>query len=224
MSGHPPASDERARYVPPALGDRQASLTPWRPRPGKRVERGQAPAPPELAGETLRRMMAAAKTSVAVRRDEHHRIRAGAGDRVADHVRGYVGQPPESTLLPRRDQGGDRIFVCHRGPGGGEREPSPRAFTAAGDRPHRRRPAARTVGAEQEWERSPAARAEIRTQAGAGHAAARQKEVENHIAPTLERKDARVAHRSVSKRLLLERVFGAPRQPVQIPHPVVGVE
>lgn len=169
-------------------------------------------------------MMTATEAPVAVRRDEHHRIGVRAGDRVADHVRGYLGQPPEAALLPRRDQSGDRVFICHRGPGGGEREPPPRAFTAPGDWPQRRRAAPCTVGAEQEWERNPAASAEIRTQAGAGHAAPREDEVENHIASKLERKDARVARASVSKALILERVFGAPRQPVQIPHLVVGVE
>lgn len=67
------------------------------------------------------------------------------------------------------------------------------------------------MGAEQEWERSPAARAEIRTQPGAGHAAARQDKVENHIDPTLGRKAARVGRGFVPKGLLLERVLGAPR-------------
>jgi hypothetical protein len=169
-------------------------------------------------------MMAPTEAPVAVRRDEHHRIGARAGDRVTDHVRGQLGEPPEAALLPGRDQGGDCAFICDRGPGGGERDPPTRAFTAPGDRPQRRRAAARAVRAEQEWERSPAAFAEIRTQAGAGQTAAREDEVENHIASKLERKDARVGHASVSKELLLEGVFGAPRQPVQIPHPVVGVE
>lgn len=169
-------------------------------------------------------MMAPTEAPVTVRRDEHHRIGARAGDRVTDNVRGQLGQPPEATLLPGRDQGGDCAFICDRGPGGGEREPPTRAFTAPGDRPQRRCAAACAVGAEQEWERRPAAVAEILTQAGAGQAAAREDEVENHIASTLERKDARVGNASVSKELLLERVFGAPRQPLQIPHPVVGVE
>jgi hypothetical protein len=66
------------------------------------------------------------------------------------------------------------------------------------------------VGAEQEREVSPAAEAEIRTQLGAGHAAAWQEKVENHISATVERKTARVAHDFVSKALLLERVLVAP--------------
>jgi hypothetical protein len=170
-------------------------------------------------------MMAATETPVAVRGDEHHRIGVRAGDSVADDIRGNLGEPPEAALLPRRDQRGDRVFICHRGPCGGERDPPPGAFTAPGDRPQRRCAAARTVGAEQEWERNPAAVAEIRTQAGAGHAAAREDQVENHIASKLERKDARVARGSVPKELLLlERVLGAPREPALIPHPVVGVE
>lgn len=169
-------------------------------------------------------MMAATETPVAVRGDEHHRIGIRAGDSVADDIRGYLGEPPETALLPGGDQRGDCVLICHRGPCGGERDPPPRAFTAPGDGPQRRRAAACTVSAEQEWERNPAAVAEIRTQAGAGHTAAREDQVENHIASKLERKDARVARGSAPKRLLLERVFGAPRQPVLIPHPVVGVE
>lgn len=170
-------------------------------------------------------MMATTEAPVPVRRDEHHRVGVRAGDRVTDDVRGYPGQPPEAALLPGHDQSGDRVFICHRGPGGGEREPPPRALTAPGDGPQRRRAAACTVGPEQEWERSPAALAEIRTQAGARHAAAREDEVENHIASKLERKDARVARETASKvKLLFERVLLAPRQPAQIPHPVVGVQ
>jgi hypothetical protein len=169
-------------------------------------------------------MMAATETPVAVRWDEHHGIGVRAGDSVADDIRGYLGEPPEAALLPGRDQRGDCVFICHRGPCGGERDPPARAFTAPGDGPQRRCAAPCTVGAEQEWERNPAAVAEIRTQAGAGHAAAREDQVENHIASKLERKDARVSRGSVPKRLLLEQVLGAPRQPVLVPHPVVGVE
>lgn len=80
------------------------------------------------------------------------------------------------------------------------------------------------MGAEQERELSPAAKAEIRTQLGAGDAAARKQEVENHISTTVERKTARVAHDSVSKALLLERVLGAPGHPGLLPHPIVRVE
>jgi hypothetical protein len=170
-------------------------------------------------------MMAATETPVAVRGDEHQRIGVRAGDSVADDIRRHLGEPAEAALLPGRDQRGDCVFICHRGPCGGERDPPPRAFTAPGDGPQRRCAAPCTVGAEQEWERNPAAVAEIRTKAGAGHATTREDQVENHIASKLERKDARVARKSVPKGLLLlERVFGAPRQPLQIAHPVVGVE
>lgn len=91
------------------------------------------------------------------------------------------------------------MLICDRCPGGGEREPPARALPAPRDGPHRRRAATGAMGAEQEWERSPAARAEIRTQLGTGHAAARQDEVEYHIASTLERRAARVAHGFVTK-------------------------
>jgi hypothetical protein len=93
-------------------------------------------------------MMAATETPVAVRGDEHHGIGVRAGDSVADDIRGNLGEPPEAAFLPGRDQRGDRVFICHRGPCGGERDPPPGAFTAPGDRPQRRRAAARTVGAE----------------------------------------------------------------------------
>ncbi len=80
------------------------------------------------------------------------------------------------------------------------------------------------MGTEQERELSPAAEAEIRTQLGARHAAAREQEVENHISATVERKTARVAHDFVSKALLLERVLVAPGHPGLFPHPIVRVE
>lgn len=55
---------------------------------------------PELSGETLRGMVAAAHAPVAVGRDE----RDGVGDRaregVGDDVRRQLGQPTEPALLP----------------------------------------------------------------------------------------------------------------------------
>lgn len=169
-------------------------------------------------------MVAAADAPVAVGRDEGDGVGDRAREGVGDDVRRQLGQPPEPALLPRGHDCGHGRLVCHGRTGGGEREPTARALATAPHRPRRRRAAALAVDAEQERERSPAVRAEILTQTGAGNAATRQEKVEKHIASTLAGKSARVVHGSVPKALLLERVLGSARQPLLLPHPVVGIE
>jgi hypothetical protein len=73
-------------------------------------------------------MVAAPETSVAVWRHERQRVGVRSGDYVADHVGRQLGQPAKAVLLPRPYEGGDRVLVCDRRPGGGERDPPARAF------------------------------------------------------------------------------------------------
>ncbi|HKI23990.1 MAG TPA: hypothetical protein VKA24_11285 [Gaiellaceae bacterium] len=56
---------------------------------------------PELSGETLRGMVAAAHAPVAVGRDERYAVSGRAGEAVGDDLRRELGQPPEPALLPR---------------------------------------------------------------------------------------------------------------------------
>ena len=144
-------------------------------------------------------MVASADAPVAVGRDERERVGVGPGKGGADDVRRQFREPAQPALLPRSYDCRDSTLVSDGGAGGGEREPTPRAFPAPPHRPGRRCAAPSTVHPEQEGERSPAARAEILTQAGAGNATARQDKVEKHIGTTLARKSSRVARGFVPK-------------------------
>ena len=126
-------------------------------------------------------MVPAPHAPVAVRGDEDDRIDSGRSDDVEDGVRSQLGEAPKAAFLPRRDNRGNGLFVRDRSPSGGEREPPARALPAARHRPRRRRAAAGAVRAEEERQRRPAAGAEILTQPGAGNAATREEQVEDHM-------------------------------------------
>ena len=148
--------------------------------------------------QPLGRMVAALDAAVAVARHEAESLDVGTLDGLDDDVCRLCGEGAESAFLPRREQWAHRPVI---GDGGarGEREPTPRAFEAAVDRPGGGRAAARTRRAAQTWEQSEAAGAERFSEPTTSGAAARNQQVEQHIRPKLRGQDARVSDETAPK-------------------------
>ena len=134
---------EGSANISPARVAREAALRAQGPRPAQERSDRQPPEPGELAGETLGRMVPTAQAAVAVGRDERDQLCGRRLDDLGDDRGGKRGEPSEAMLLPGGDDGANRRVVLDRRPGGGEREPTARAFAAAGDRPGGRGPTSR---------------------------------------------------------------------------------
>src|SRR5262249_60017318 len=102
--------------------------------PQERSDR-QLPAPPELVGEILGRMVAAPEAPVSVRRDEADQLRGRCGDELVDKAGGERGESAQSVLLPGGDDPADGRVVLDRSARRGERDSAAGALPAALDRP-----------------------------------------------------------------------------------------
>src|SRR5581483_9477459 len=113
------------------------AVQPLEERPAR-----QLPEERELAGEPLRRVVAALEPARTVGRDEGEDIDRGRRQLLRDESRRLRREPAQAALLPGVDEPPRRVVVDDRGPRAREGDPPPRAFAAAVDGPRDRGAAA----------------------------------------------------------------------------------
>jgi hypothetical protein len=107
------------------------------------------PAPAELAGQALSRVVAALQPAVGVCWDERQRVDGRSSDGLGDELSGEHGEPTEAALLPGADQLARGLVVGDGRARSREAEATAAALTAAGDRPSGWRAAALAARALQ---------------------------------------------------------------------------
>ena len=171
---------EHSADIPPALGERQASLRSDAVGSSEQRHDRELPADAELIGEALGRVVAAAEAPIRVGRDERQRVRVRPRHDLADELGRRAPRASQTALLPGGDEQARCFVVGDRGPRARERDASSCALAAALDGPRGGGAAALTARLPEPVEGGAARVAQRPRRPAADDTAPRQDEIQQH--------------------------------------------